>query len=234
MERSGTIKGILFDVGDTLVKPTSGHWFMSPNFAAILDAHSVELPDRRELYAALGRGGEYLDANHSVQTVEEEFDQFVVFYSLVSDYLGLKLEGKDLFRELAYDMVYNNSKFELFDDTEEQIKRFYRRGFRLGIVSDTWPSLERVFTHFGLHEFFITFTISSRIGCLKPDERMFRHSIEALDLLPESILFVDNAQINVRKANEMGMFGVLIDRYGECDRSNLPCIRDLKQLDAYL
>jgi len=229
-----TIKGILFDAGDTLLKPKSGHWFVPPNFDSILDDRGIESPDLGEVHAALGRAARYLDDNHSVQTIKEEFDQFVSYYNLVFEYLELENRGREVCRALAHDMVYNEQKFDLFDDTLEQIERFYNENYRLGIVSDTWPSLERVFDYHGLLRFFETFTISSRLGCLKPDERMFRHPLEALGLAPECLVFVDNASINVEKAEEVGMRGVLIHRYDDCAPSASRCITTLDQLDAYL
>lgn len=234
MERSDTIKGILFDAGDTLVKPRSGHWFVPPNFDSILADHGIESPDLTDVYAALGKAAKYLDNNHSIQTIEEELDQFITYYNLVLEYLEMESNAEDLCRALAHDMVYNEQKFDLFDDTREQIERFYNEDFRLGIVSDTWPSLERVFDYYGLLRFFETFTISSRLGCLKPDERMFRHPLEVMGLAPGSLVFVDNAPINVQKAEEVGMLGVLIHRYDDCAPSASRCITTLDQLDAYL
>ncbi len=234
MERSDTIKGILFDAGDTLVKPKSGHWFVPPNFDSILEDHGAASPDSSEVHAALGRAGRYLSDNHSIQTMEEEFDQFVIYYNLVLEYLEMESNAEDLCRALAHDMVYNEQKFDLFDDTREQIERFYNEDFRLGVVSDTWPSLERVFDYHGLLQFFETFTISSRLGCLKPDERMFRHPLEVMGLAPGSLVFVDNVPINVEKAEEVGMLGILIHRYGDCTPSASRCITTLGQLDAYL
>ena len=36
------IKGILFDSGDTLVRPVDGQWFPSPMFHSILETHGIE------------------------------------------------------------------------------------------------------------------------------------------------------------------------------------------------
>ena len=232
--RGREIQGILFDPGDTLVKPERGSWFPGPNFESMLASHGQAAVEDKLLAPALQQGMRYLNANHLVTTEEEEYEQFKEYSRLVLAELNIEVAESSLAEELAGDMVYNDSKYGLYQDTLPEIKRFYEQGLMLAILSDTWPSLDRVFRNFGIRDYFKVFTISSQVGCCKPDERIYRHTLNAIGLPASQLLFVDNIAENVRKAIELGMHGILIERYGENHQTDLDKITALAELDAYL
>jgi putative hydrolase of the HAD superfamily len=101
---------------------------------------------------------------------------------------------------------------------------------RLGILSNAWPSLEKKYAKLGLREFFHVFVISSRVGCCKPDERIFRTAIQGMGLPRERIVFVDDFPPYVRKAIEIGMQGIVMARHGKEHAGGLKCVENLAQL----
>ena len=210
---SAEIKGILFDSGDTLVRPLGGQWFPSPYFHSILESHGVDGLDWSKLGQAARAGGSYLSSNHNLSTEDEERDQFQEFHELALKELGLAEPSRELTRELSLAVV-DGTNMEPFPDVHVSLERLNARGLRMGILSDTWPSLERKYREMGMRDYFGPFVISALLGVSKPHERMYIEAIDAMELPPENLLFVDNLPENVRAAEALGMQGVVMARDG--------------------
>ena len=225
------LKGILFDSGDTLVRPIGGAWWPGPPFEEILASEGVGDYPMDRLDGAIQEGMKYLDENHELTTEDEERSQFSVFYQILLDELGI---SSDFLAEKLATAVVDGVNIEPFSDTHDSLKRLKQRGLRLGIVSNAWPSLERKFAVLGLREYFDTFVISAQVGCCKPDERIYRKAMEGLELPAENLLFVDDWPGNVRKANGLGLRGVVMARTGTPPDKDLRCVRDLNELESYI
>ena len=228
------ISAIFFDAGDTLVRPASGHWYIPPRFNEILDSYNMRPPDLSRLEAALKSGADYLDAHHQIQTEDEELDQFVEYYGIVFSYLGgsydVPNKSSSLYQDLARDMVLNDDKFVFFPDVNECIEHLNSASVPIGILSNTWPSLERVFRHAGLYDFFDAFIVSSRVGCFKPDPRIYADGIAKMGIEPDKILFVDDSEENLAGGARSGMRPLLINRYADYRHDIYPCISELSEL----
>ena len=207
------IRAVLFDSGDTLLAPAGGAWWPRPALRDLLNqlASAVE-PDR--LTAALDRGMEFLDTHHQVATEDDEVAQFREYYAIVLRELDLDANSETI-EKLARVQIEQ----ELFPDVRDTLEELRRAGLKLGIVSNAWPSLERTYRSLGLRDFFDAFVISSQLGCLKPDPRIYRVAIEQISVEPESILFVDDDPEYVHAAESLGMRGVVMCRYEIHDRS---------------
>ena len=215
------IRGILFDSGDTLVRPAGANWWPGHRFYEVVASGGVERVKWSRLDDALAEGMRYLETNHLVPTEEEERDQFREFYTMVLRSLDVDDPNGAMADELGYDAV-DRIGMEPFDDTHRVVAKLFGRGLKLGIVSDTWPSLDRKYRSLGLREFFDPFVMSSMIGFTKPDERLFRLGIEGLGLPPQDILFVDNEPRYVEAAIALGLKGVVITRGGGPVGGGLP------------
>ena len=63
----------------------------------------------------------------------------------------------------------------------------------LGIVSNFYGNLEAVCSEAGIAHFFRVLIDSSRVGCRKPDPRIFRAALEPLKVTPARALFVGDS-----------------------------------------
>jgi putative hydrolase of the HAD superfamily len=205
------IMAVLFDSGDTLLRPVSGAWWPRPGFVRLLNELGVQFDDSR-LATALDIGTGSLDTHHHVVTEEEEVAQFEEYHRIVLRELGIAVPPgtvEELAREEARILCQ-----EPFADTREALEEFRAGGLRLGLVSNAWPSLERVYQELDLRHFFSAFVISSKLGCLKPDERIYRVALKEIGCDPAEALFVDDDLDYVRAAEASGMCGVVMTRYG--------------------
>ena len=226
------IKAILFDAGDTLTRPTTGNWFVPPGFTPLFEELGGidSEPLRRAFQNAYG----YLSDHHQSNTEQQEYEQFLEFYRMFLTEIQYPHLTETLIADLAYNMVYNDEKFCFFDDVFTVIPRLTQR-FSLGIVSDTWPSLERVFRKQNLRHYFSTFVMSSTLGICKPQPGIYEAALEELQVAPHEAIFVDNSLSNVEGAANLGIHGIMIDRYNKHDAmTKFPVITNLHELLAML
>lgn len=227
------IKAILFDSGRTLNVPRTGHWFITPKFHEILDTFYFE--NKQDLFdEAMQRACNHVNKIPFVKTEEDEFLMFKEFYRIFLEETAYPRIDDSILEALARDNVYNDEKFLFFDDVEPSLKRLSQK-YILGVVSDTWPSLDRVFINAGLKGYFSTFVMSSIHGSLKAEKLLFEIALAELKIKPQEAVFVDDSESNLIAAEESGMIPVLIDRYNtENLESRYTIIRSLEELEGLL
>lgn len=223
------IKAILFDSGRTLNVPRTGHWFITPNFFNIVNKENFEI-NENELELAMEKACNHINKILTVITEEEEFLMFKEFYEIVLNEIKYPYISKNIINDLAKDNVYNDEKFLFFDDVQPSLEKLSDR-YILGVVSDTWPSLERVFINKDLRKYFKTFVMSSIHGSYKSEKKLFRLALDEIKLNPKEVIFVDDSESNLLAAEEFGLVPILIDRYEQDDlKSKYPIIRSLEEL----
>ncbi|MBP7125473.1 HAD family phosphatase [Myxococcota bacterium] len=91
---------------------------------------------------------------------------------------------------------------------EDLVEDLATAGIRLGGLSDTdplhFPWCQR---HFPAVRRIPAWVVSYEVGAMKPDPRLYRALVEALEVPPERILFVDDLERNVNGAREHGIQG---------------------------
>ncbi len=96
------------------------------------------------------------------------------------------------------------------------------RGYRLGLVSNTpWGSPDYLWRgqleRFGLARFFEVTCFSSDVGFRKPDPRIFRAALKALDVPAGRAVFIgDEPEADIGGAHAAGLGSVWVDRH-HCD-----------------
>lgn len=223
------IKAILFDSGRTLNIPRTGHWFITPKFYEIVDASKLEYKQGL-LDSAMGKACDYINKIKFIKTEEEEFQMFKEFYKIVLEETEYPNKDNCILSALAEDNVYNDEKFLFFNDVEPSLMKL-SQNYKLGVVSDAWPSLQRVFVNKGLKKYFSTFIISSIYGSYKSEKVLFKIALEELNVKPYEAIFIDDSETNLIAAEEFGMVPILIDRYDTNDlKSKYPIIKSLDEL----
>lgn len=223
------IKAILFDSGRTLNVPRTGHWFITPNFFNIVNKENFEV-NENELELAMEKACNHINKILTVITEEDEFFMFKEFYEIVLNEIKYPYISENIINDLAKDNVYNDEKFLFFDDVQPSLEKLSDR-YILGVVSDTWPSLERVFINKDLRKYFKTFVMSSIHGSYKSEKKLFRLALDEIKLNPKEVIFVDDSESNLLAAEEFGLVPILIDRYEQNNlKSKYQIIRSLEEL----
>ena len=223
------VKAILFDSGRTLNVPRTGHWFITPNFIKIIDRKDFSYSNE-DMDKAMRLACDHINKILLVETEEEEYSIFKEFYEIVLREIKYPNINNEIIELLARDNVYNDDKFLFFDDIDSSLNALKDK-YLLGVVSDTWPSLERVFINNDLRKYFSTFVMSSVYASNKAEKVLFKIAIEELGIKPEEAIFVDDNESNLEAAEEFGMIPILIDVYNSQKlKSKYPIINSISEL----
>ena len=94
--------------------------------------------------------------------------------------------------------------------------------YRLGIVSNFYGNLDAVCEEAGIDGLFDVIVDSTRVGCSKPDPRIFRHATDALGIAPAEATFVgDSPSRDMAGARSVGMRHVWLA--GPAASAGSPC-----------
>ena len=221
-------KVIFFDVGYTLDAPASGDWMFTNRF---LELAGERLKARSEaaVLEAKEAGLRYLAGNHLVTTVEVEEEQFFRYYSIISEALDLGLTEAQA-REAGRDRARNMANYVPYPGIGEVLETLSRT-HRLGIISDTWPSIEGQLEYIGVSRYLSFATYSCFLGTFKPDPRMYRDALDKAGVPAGQTVFIDDSVRNLEGAAALGITPVLIAANQAADvETGYLKIRDLREL----
>ena len=214
------IKGILFDLGDTLLD--FGKVDVLNLFEAgarlsydYLEQLNQPLPPfekyhRKQLWAIRWN---YFKS----RIINREFNALDVI-GRVSESMGHSLAHRDKV-ELAWLWYEPLSKCATVEDgTSEMLQKFLSDGLSLGLVSNTFvPSevLDRHLAKVGLLELLPVRVYSCEVSHRKPDRRIFEAALIAAGLEATETMFVGDSPVaDIKGAAKAGMISVLKDPLG--------------------
>ena len=221
-------KVIFFDVGYTLDAPASGDWMMTGKFYELA---GTQLKQRSETEIRKGAeaGLRFLTQNHLVKTVDEEIRQFIRYYSILSDQLQLGLTEKEC-EQIARDRACNMKNYVPYPGIEE-VMTTLSKTHRLGIISDTWPSIEHQLEYIGVSRYLSFCKFSCYVGAFKPDRKIYLDALEKCGASAEETVFIDDSVRNLQGAADLGILPILIAANPEADvKTDYLKIHDLREL----
>ena len=161
-----------------------------------------------QISKAIATGADYLEKDHLVLTEEKEAEQFYQFYRIVSECLQLNLTEDDL-REIARDRTYNMDNYVIYPDAKNVIQTLSKT-HRLGIISDTWPSIDNQLRSLDVLQYFSFATYSFSLGVFKPDRRMYLDALQKCGCDAKDTVFIDDCPANLEGAAALGITPILI------------------------
>jgi putative hydrolase of the HAD superfamily len=230
------LRGVVFDSGDTLVRPVGGSWWPGAGFATAVRAYYPDLVvDGPNLHVATQVGIAYLDKVHAapIHTVEQEREQFAEFFRIVLAQLGCRQPDEDLIARLAHNRVHGHV-MEPFHDTRMGLERLQARGLALAVVSNAWPSLEEQYRRLGLFSFFDAFVVSAHLGRCKPEPEIYLAVCSQLGASPNELLFVDDSADNVKGAQALGFVGLVMKRTFPDGDHRAGVVHNMSELEGLL
>ena len=100
----------------------------------------------------------------------------------------------------------------------EILRRLSYEGYKLGITSNASYSLSvrRMLEQHGVLHWFQAVLISADVEVRKPDAKIFRMTLEALDVEPEDAIYIgDLPEIDVAGAQSVGIRSILLNKNGQ-------------------
>ena len=217
------IKGILFDLGDTLLD------FGQLDVTSLFEAGGhLAYRHLRDLDQPLPPFPRYLKTqlwairwNYFLSRItRREFNSVDLILRL-----GAKM-GQSLTRAQALRLAWLwYEPLSRVATVEDGLGETLGRLRDSGLVSNTFipgDVLDRHLDREGLLEFLPVRLYSCDVGYRKPSRRIFRAALDSADLKPDQALFVgDSPRADIKGANRMGLVSVLKDPSGRHDRSRI-------------
>lgn len=208
------IRGVFFDLGDTLVVIKPEVYVDSAQRIAVESGRSIKADDLRKAIKDewCFRNGEDIQW---VNTAETETRYWRAFYWDVLKRLGMDTPSSSVL-ELLVHRAADPDSFVCFDDTVEVLETLRRRGIAIGLISNAFPSARRIMDKSDLTHWFSPLVLSCEYTCAKPCPEIYWYALGCADVRPEEALFVDDRPKFVDGAIEVGMQARLLDREGKC------------------
>ena len=221
-------KVIFFDVGYTLDAPASGDWMFTGQFLE-LAGEKLEKKSKEEISKAFDAGLRYLTENHLITTVEAEIRQFYEYYSIISDQLDLGMSDENL-NQIARDRACNMKNYIPYPGIADVLSTLSKT-HKLGIISDTWPSIEQQLEYIGVAPYLSFSTFSCFLGTFKPDRRMYLDALNKCGVPAQETVFIDDSVRNLDGAAVLGITPILIAANPASDvETSYLKIKDLREL----
>lgn len=208
-----TINGILFDLGWTLERPADDDWTLTPCFFRHVPKDQFYRMEEGKRTKAMNDAMAPLLSRHFMVDMEEENQRFTEYYRDLNLYLSLGLSTETI-EEIARDHTYNFANYVVFDSTRETLKALKEQGYRIGVLSDTWPSTIPQQKEAGLWDYYDFTVLSFELGVVKPHPKMYETAIAKMGVPSSEILYADDLVMSLAAAERFGM---------RCARSTAPC-----------
>jgi HAD superfamily hydrolase (TIGR01509 family) len=102
--------------------------------------------------------------------------------------------------------------FDPLDGSIQLLQTLSQAGHRLGLLSNTcdchWQFFRDDVRFNYLHSSFEQTVLSFETGCMKPDTDIYRIAARQANCDPESILYIDDLEVNVKAAQSYGFDGI--------------------------
>ena len=203
------MKHLIFDCGGVMVWPRLGEWNIPFGALDILGPRARDIYTSKYL-TAHRTAVHFLDEDQLVPNVEAERQLRRKYVLSMNDLMDWKLTTLDIAR-LADDFTDNINRYGLFEDVAPWLKR-WKSQYSLGMLSDAMPSLVRFMDQWGLLSLFDATVISTQVGAIKPDPKMYEAILQRLNADPSDCLFVDDRAANLEGAIAAGMKAVQMAR----------------------
>lgn len=209
------IKAVLFDLGNTLIS-----YYTSSEFPDILSdsiSSCVNYFGSREKDEKIN---EYIWEKVQEHNHGSPGDRVYPMEDRLSDIFSVDDEETvNRLCELFMEPVFERSR--LYNDVVQVLKELKRRGFTIGIISNTpWGCPSRLWKmeleRYDLLKYLDDFVFCVDVGWRKPDARIFKYALERLGVQPEECIFIgDDPRWDIRGPEAVRMKSLLIDRTGK-------------------
>ena len=218
------IKGLFFDVGNTL---------LFPNRRRILASlHERQVFPSEELLQAIERRTkrEFDGLVESHTAVDYGFWQ--IFYAHLLEELGIGGDG--ICADLVARTRISANWCDLRPGTREVLLEF-GKNYRLGVISNADGRIAEILAQCGIADCFETILDSGVVGAEKPTAAIFEAAVDSLGVTPRESLYVgDVYSVDYLGAAGIGMRSVLFDVVGAYIGSGLPRVESLQELAEQL
>lgn len=217
------IKYIIFDIGGVFLKPTTGHWFITPYINDILKNKI----DMEEFKLSLKNNYELVN-EISLQTEEEEYAMFYNYYKKALEDINYSKISDELLSQMSKSITYDNNRYTFYSDVKKTLETLSKK-YRLVILSDNFPSIKRILKDIDIDKYFKSMIISTFYGYRKKDKILFEILKNDIQYKEGTAIFIDDSENNLDIAKEYKLIPIKMDRNKNLN-SKYPIINNLTDI----
>lgn len=124
-------------------------------------------------------------------------------------------EDVDKRADILFKELWCNGDRELFPEVIEVLEYFKEHNFKMGVISDTSPSLKYTLEQLGISDYFTSFTASSIVGVGKPNPLIYNTALKEQNNTAQESIYVDDTPEEADGARELGFTSFYLDRNKE-------------------
>ena len=210
-------KAIFFDMDGTLLDWQIG---MEESWRAACEAGVAGMPgiEADALLTAVHEKRAWFWA-HPVHKVEGRMDLDRASRIIVAEAaLSLGIDAPDAAAEIAADYrARRDVGMCPYPGAIDTLEHYRARGMRMALITNgNAISQRRSVERFGFAKYFDCVIIEGEFGAGKPDERVFRHALDACGVLPEQTWMIgDNLEADIATPLRLGMHTIWVDEAGD-------------------
>lgn len=165
-----------------------------------------------------------------LKSIEEEIEFTKRYYRVLLKEEGVT-ENIDEKAERLFELIWLKNR-ELYPETVEVLRYFKSNGYKIGVISDTSPSLQKSLEVLGVGQYIDSYTCSDLVGVMKPDPRIYQAALDSLNVEAKESIYVDDYVVEADGARNMGFTSFYLDRKGESEGQWV--IHSLKEIIEYV
>lgn len=191
------LRGLILDWGGVLTNDMAGamnEWSISEGvdlevFASVM----------REWFGRDGEIESWVNPVHAIERGEIEVPDFETHLAeMLRDRTGMPIVADGLLKRMF-------AGFRHAPDMTALVRRAKSAGIKTALLSNSWGNSYPQHLFDGMFDVVV---ISGDVRMRKPEERIYRHTLELLDMEPEQCVFVDDLIHNIEGATALGMVGI--------------------------
>jgi putative hydrolase of the HAD superfamily len=171
----------------------------------------------------------------SQRSQEDKMAIYAQYQRILLEEAGIKADEKLVLAMLGK-MQQLKMKLVLFDDVAPALNDLKGQGLILGLISNVEQDMTKTLNELGLPSWLDIVVTSTDAGFNKPQPEIFQEALRRAEVQPSEAVYVgDQYQVDVIGANQAGMKGILLDRYGYFEEiTDCPRIRSLTEVAEHL
>ena len=140
--------------------------------------------------------------NRQLMTVENEIALWRAYFAELLRMQGITEQISSRADEL-FDAFWLKGGM-VYPEVVTVLDWFAARGYRMGVISDTFPSLRLTLEAVGLDKYFDCFVCSDQVGVMKPEPLIYQTALQLLGVPAEESLYVDDYDVEADGARALG------------------------------
>ena len=221
------IKAVFFDRDNTITyfNPEKKEFLSNFIYERTGNEYKLSYDEMMNLFDLAGYPKEGL------KSIDEEVCFWKRYYIQLLNFYGSQINCESDAEVLFNELWCNNDKL-LFPEVVRVFKFFKNEGIKIGIISDTSPSLQRSLEQLNLGQFIDSYTCSDLVGAMKPDPIIFEAALSTLGVMADECIYVDDYDVESDGAREIGFTSFNIVRKSNIEKDKWQ-INSLDEIVTY-